>query len=160
MAEYLTNTTDLTKVADAIRAKGGTSDPLVYPDGFVTAINNIQAGSSGGGHGATVKVTNKERPGYSDKLYFCYWEFGSRPGDVSCAKEITVNKGESVMVDNVLVIGTNSTGYLEIIDIVSLQTLYLFPYSDSAEYIADPMCLTGDTLITLADKTTKRIDQM
>ena len=44
MAEYLTNTTDLTKVASAIREKGGTSDLLVYPDGFVTAIQAIQAG--------------------------------------------------------------------------------------------------------------------
>ena len=44
MAEYLTNTTDLTKVASAIREKGGTSDPLVYPDGFVMAIGNIQTG--------------------------------------------------------------------------------------------------------------------
>ena len=44
MAEYLTNTTDLTKVAAAIREKGGTSDLLVYPDGFVTAIGNIQTG--------------------------------------------------------------------------------------------------------------------
>lgn len=42
--EYLTNTADLTAVADAIRAKGGTSDPLVYPNGFVTAIGNIQTG--------------------------------------------------------------------------------------------------------------------
>ena len=42
MAEYLTNTTDLTKVASAIREKGGTSDPLVYPDGFVTAIQAIK----------------------------------------------------------------------------------------------------------------------
>jgi hypothetical protein len=45
MAEYLTNTTDLTKVAAAIREKGGTSDPLVYPDGFVTAIQAIQTGT-------------------------------------------------------------------------------------------------------------------
>ena len=45
MAEYLTNTTDLTKVASAIREKGGTSDSLVYPDGFVTAIEAIQAGT-------------------------------------------------------------------------------------------------------------------
>ena len=45
MAEYLTNTTDLTKVASAIREKGGTSDSLVYPDGFVTAIQAIQAGT-------------------------------------------------------------------------------------------------------------------
>ena len=44
MAEYLTNTTDLTKVASAIREKGGTSDPLAYPDGFVTAIQAIQTG--------------------------------------------------------------------------------------------------------------------
>ena len=45
MAEYLTNTTDLTKVASAIRAKGGTTTQLVYPDGFVTAIQAIQAGT-------------------------------------------------------------------------------------------------------------------
>ena len=49
MAEYLTNTTDLTKVAAAIREKGGTSDPLVYPDGFVTAIGNIQTGGGAAG---------------------------------------------------------------------------------------------------------------
>ena len=45
MVEYLTNNTDLKKVADAIRTKGGTADPLVYPDGFVEAIGNIQTGS-------------------------------------------------------------------------------------------------------------------
>ena len=45
MTEYLTNTNDLTKVASAIREKGGTSDSLVYPDGFVTAIQDIQTGT-------------------------------------------------------------------------------------------------------------------
>lgn len=45
MAEYLTNTTDLTSVANAIRIKGGTSASLVYPDGFVTAIQSIQTGT-------------------------------------------------------------------------------------------------------------------
>lgn len=42
--DYLTNDTDLKKVADAIRAKGNTTDSLAYPDEFVTAIGNIQAG--------------------------------------------------------------------------------------------------------------------
>ena len=42
MAEYLTNTADLTKVASAIREKGGTSDPLVYPDGFASAVAGIK----------------------------------------------------------------------------------------------------------------------
>lgn len=48
MAEYLTNTTDLTKVASAIRAKGGTTAQLAYPDGFVTAIQAIETGGGGG----------------------------------------------------------------------------------------------------------------
>lgn len=44
MAEYLTNTTDLTLVADAIRTKGGTTELLTYPDEFVTAIQAISLG--------------------------------------------------------------------------------------------------------------------
>ena len=44
MAEYLTNTTDLTAVANAIREKGGTSAQLACPDGFVSAIQAIQTG--------------------------------------------------------------------------------------------------------------------
>ena len=45
MAEYLTNTTDLTSVANAIRTKGGTTESLTYPDEFVTAIQAIQTGT-------------------------------------------------------------------------------------------------------------------
>ena len=45
MAEYLINATDLTKVASAIREKGGTSASLVYPTGFVSAIQAIRTGA-------------------------------------------------------------------------------------------------------------------
>lgn len=38
---YLTNDTDLTQVADAIRAKGGTKDKLQFPDEFVDAVENM-----------------------------------------------------------------------------------------------------------------------
>lgn len=38
MTEYLTTDTDLKKVADAIRETTGTTDPLSFPDGFVSAI--------------------------------------------------------------------------------------------------------------------------
>lgn len=42
MADYLTNDTDLKAVADAIRAKGGTIEPLTYPGGFALAIEQIK----------------------------------------------------------------------------------------------------------------------
>ena len=45
MAEYLTNTTDLKKVSDAIRTKGKTSAALSYPDEYVSAINAITTGT-------------------------------------------------------------------------------------------------------------------
>lgn len=53
--DYLTNDTDIKKVADAIRAKGGTSAPLAYPNGFVSAI---QAIPSGGGSSAPVSPSD------------------------------------------------------------------------------------------------------
>ena len=61
MAEYLTNTTDLTAVADAIRVKSGTSAPLVYPDGFVTAIQSIDI--TGGTKPATLTITSSDYTG-------------------------------------------------------------------------------------------------
>ena len=39
---YLAQASDLIAVADAIREKGETSDQLVFPDGFVTAIQEIE----------------------------------------------------------------------------------------------------------------------
>ena len=41
VVEYLTTDTDLIKVANAIRAKRGTTAKLSFPDGFVQAINSI-----------------------------------------------------------------------------------------------------------------------
>ena len=46
MANYLTTDTELTSIANAIRTKGGTSDTLSYPTGFINAINNISTGSN------------------------------------------------------------------------------------------------------------------
>lgn len=44
---YIVNSSDLTSVADAIREKTGTSDPLVFPDGFVEALGGISGGGGG-----------------------------------------------------------------------------------------------------------------
>lgn len=44
MTRYITSDTELTSVADAIRAKGGTQASLEYPAGFITAIGDISGG--------------------------------------------------------------------------------------------------------------------
>ena len=46
MAEFLVQGASLTAVADAIREKGGTTDPLSFPAGMAEAVRNIK--SSGG----------------------------------------------------------------------------------------------------------------
>ena len=48
MANYVARDTQLMSVADAIRAKGGTSAPLAFPDGFVDAVEAISTGGGGG----------------------------------------------------------------------------------------------------------------
>lgn len=78
MAEYLTNTNDLTLVADAIRTKGGTTELLTYPEEFVTAIQAISLGIVPQlivtvSAGATVTATNgsKTITGTSDNTGVC-----------------------------------------------------------------------------------------
>lgn len=44
MAELLTTDESLKKVADAIRAKTNSTDPIAFPDGFEKAIADIQIG--------------------------------------------------------------------------------------------------------------------
>lgn len=54
MTDYLTTDTELTSIANAIRTKGGTSSQLVYPTGFVSAIEAIP---TGGESSKTVTIT-------------------------------------------------------------------------------------------------------
>lgn len=53
MAEYLVQGESITAVADAIREKGGTSEPLSFPEGMAAAVHNIQ---TGGGDLSSVDV--------------------------------------------------------------------------------------------------------
>ena len=46
MAEYLVTDTDMISLADTIRAKGGTSDPLTFPNGMKSAVNAIPSGGT------------------------------------------------------------------------------------------------------------------
>ena len=48
---------DMTTVADAIRSKGGTSEALAFPAGFVSANEAIEAGGGCGGGDVTPPTT-------------------------------------------------------------------------------------------------------
>lgn len=48
MAKCFVDDTSLTSIAEAIRTKGGTTDQLVFPAGFISAIEAIEAGGSSG----------------------------------------------------------------------------------------------------------------
>lgn len=61
MADYLTTDTELTSVANAIRTKGGTSASLVYPAGFISAIEAISTGTD---VSDTTLTTDKAASGY------------------------------------------------------------------------------------------------
>ena len=51
VVEYLTTDIDLIKVANAIRAKSGTTAKLSFPDGFALAISNISTVAPGSNYG-------------------------------------------------------------------------------------------------------------
>ena len=57
MTNYMTNDEELTSVANAIRAKGGTSGALEYPTGFVSAVQSIPTGG-GSARTCTVIITD------------------------------------------------------------------------------------------------------
>lgn len=63
MAEYLVTDSDMTKVADAIRAKGNTTDPLSFPDGMAAMINSIQSGGGGVDISFIIAVNNSNYAG-------------------------------------------------------------------------------------------------
>ena len=46
MASYIVDGNALTNIADAIREKGGTTSSLIFPQGFIDAINAIDGGGS------------------------------------------------------------------------------------------------------------------
>ena len=71
--EYTVNAADLTAVADAIRAKTGTSEGLSFPDGFAAAIAGISTGAQVASGSSTVSKSESMTitPGFTVKNICC-----------------------------------------------------------------------------------------
>lgn len=69
MADYLVSDEELTSIADAIRTKGGTSDPLTWPDEYVDAIGAISGGGGGSMQSKTATPTESTQTIQPDTGY-------------------------------------------------------------------------------------------
>ena len=69
MADYIVKDTELTSVANAIRTAGGTNSLLSFPNGFVSAVNNI-SGGGGSSDFSTAQVTIINNAQSDFVLYF------------------------------------------------------------------------------------------
>ena len=96
---------DLTSVADAIRSKGGTSEALAFPAGFVSAIKAIEAGGGGGGG----EVAPPTTPTDGKTRVYIHLEYGrTSPMLGVCPKgTVTVDWGDGTEPDTLT--GTSTT---------------------------------------------------
>lgn len=100
MAYVKCDEASLTAVADAIREKGGTTEQMVFPDGFVEAIDGIQAGG-GAAKDATIQINNDAPVSIS---YYCFckdnWMGSSNATSVAkdSSASLTCPVGEVVFI--------------------------------------------------------------
>lgn len=90
---YTTTSTELITVADAIRAKGGTSAALEWPSGFAQAISDI---SSGGGSVLTLYTNANWSVLYADQartqtfIDYCGWSIDAAVAAIQSADSVKV----------------------------------------------------------------------
>ena len=96
---------DLTSVADAIRSKGGTSEALAFPAGFVSAIEAIEAGGGGGGG----EVTPPTTPTDGKTRVYIHLEYGRTSPMLGVCPNgtVTVDWGDGTEPDTLT--GTSTT---------------------------------------------------
>ena len=106
------NDNSLASVADAIRSKGGTSDALVFPDGFVSAISAIQTGGGGGEVSTGYSVTFPATANNWDKMEN-YAALVLSDGSIVDFKDYSVVAGRTI--NNVIYIRVGATYYYNLI---------------------------------------------
>lgn len=101
--EYLVDGADMTTVADAIREKGGTSEPLSFPEGMARAVRNLSSGGTdislgltAATVGQTVKVKAVDADGKPTE-----WETVDIPSGSGAVADVQINGNSIVGVNKV-----------------------------------------------------------
>ena len=91
----LTTDTDLTAVADAIRAKNGTVKALVYPEDYIIGIRSISAASASGN--SSISVSDAEDGDICSLTQYGVCEQDSSTNAISCNNGVlSISNGEVV----------------------------------------------------------------
>lgn len=77
MSNYIVDGSDLTSIANAIRAKSGGSSQLIFPAGFVSEIQSIQTGGGSSSHTVTVSLSD---PYHGSEFSGCILKDGGENG--------------------------------------------------------------------------------
>ena len=111
MADYLTTDTELASVANAIRTKGGTSSPLVYPAGFVSAIEAIPTGGGNLQAKTNINPTTSSQTITPDTGYdgLSSVQINAMPSGSATTPATTITANPTISVSNSgLITATNS----------------------------------------------------
>lgn len=140
MANYIATSEELTAVADAIRAKGGITDPLVFPTGFVDAVNSMQSGGTGG-VSLDHTVTIKDDSGNDVAIYSVKEGIGNiaAPSGVTAKRWVDVEGNEVKFpvnpVEDMEIIADNSLSNTDVLYEVYGVDRTVYPYVVMVEQI-------------------------
>lgn len=151
MSNYIVDGSDLTSVANAIRAKSGGSSQLTFPAGFVSEIQSIQTGGSSS-HTVTVSLGH---PTHGSEFSGCILKDGGENGtqigtigSPTGSKTVTVTTG-------VLYVEVASEGgwvefdYANLLAIGTPSSIGLSGYHDASSEAYAIFVVVGDGSIDL-----------
>lgn len=158
MSDYMVTDTDLTGIANAIRAKSGGSSPLVFPTGFVSEIGNIPTGTEPSG----IKYiwSETDGPGGWDVGGYKYCSVDGSPlldghyrlwvdfTDATESHEETITIGFNRVSGSVLIDWGDGTTPVTLINSSGAYTLAAnHTYTQSGLFIIDISQISGTTWI-------------
>lgn len=116
MAYRKVDEASLTAVANSIRAKGGTTGALAFPNGFVSAVQAIQAGGSGNQPEVGFVPTAWDADGYITEGT---WHGATVPDKYFLFNNYSITKLEKIRIDK----NTNKCGSEAFENNTSLKTV-------------------------------------
>ena len=144
MSNYLVDGSDLTDIAEAIRAKGGTSGQLAFPQGFVDAVEAIE---TGGGYSISAVFTQGD-----DKFFTTDALDDLRTNLVVTAH---YSDGTSEVINEYMLSGTlvagNSTITVSALDLSTTFIVQVIAATDVTPNLRNPDNVASDVSYAVSD---------